>query len=93
MVDGRQMTVLSRQSPASQTSPAGLRYRVSGYVSTNVLERIETWSKIRSWAICTSGPYSDYRSTACGLTDGATPRRRHLASPSRAGESADIAAL
>ena len=43
-VDGRQYRVLSWMSPASQTSPAGLRYTVNGYVNADdLIDRVETW--------------------------------------------------
>jgi glyoxylase-like metal-dependent hydrolase (beta-lactamase superfamily II) len=44
VVDGTELTVLSFRSPASQTSPSGLRYQVKGYINDdNLVERIETW--------------------------------------------------
>lgn len=44
VIDGRQYTVLTWQSPASQTSPSGLRYTVNGYInSDNLIDRVETW--------------------------------------------------
>lgn len=44
VVEGTAFTVLSWRSPASQTSPSGLRYQVNGYVNgDNLIERVETW--------------------------------------------------
>lgn len=43
-VDGTPFTVLSWQSPATQTAPSGLRYTVNGYVGAdNMPARVETW--------------------------------------------------
>jgi glyoxylase-like metal-dependent hydrolase (beta-lactamase superfamily II) len=43
-VDGTEYTVLTWQSPATQTSPSGLQYTVNGYVNAdNLIERVETW--------------------------------------------------
>jgi glyoxylase-like metal-dependent hydrolase (beta-lactamase superfamily II) len=43
-VDGTEYTVLSWQSPATQTAPSGLRYTVNGYVGAdNLIARTETW--------------------------------------------------
>lgn len=43
-VDGTQYTVLSWQSPATQTAPSGLRYTVNGYIGAdNLPARVETW--------------------------------------------------
>ncbi len=43
-VDGTQFTVLSWQSPATQTAPSGLRYTVNGYIGAdNLPARVETW--------------------------------------------------
>jgi glyoxylase-like metal-dependent hydrolase (beta-lactamase superfamily II) len=63
-IGGRPMTMLSWQSPANQTSPAGLRYRVNGYVNAdNLLERIETWVEDPFMGdMHVEAVYSDYRS-------------------------------
>jgi glyoxylase-like metal-dependent hydrolase (beta-lactamase superfamily II) len=43
-VDGVDYTVLSWQSPASQTAPSGMRYTVNGYIDAdNLVARTETW--------------------------------------------------
>lgn len=43
-VDGTPYTVLSWQSPATQTAPSGLRYTVNGYIGAdNLPARVETW--------------------------------------------------
>jgi glyoxylase-like metal-dependent hydrolase (beta-lactamase superfamily II) len=43
-VNGMQYTVLSWQSPATQTAPSGLRYTVNGYIGAdNLPARVETW--------------------------------------------------
>ena len=43
-VGGGDNTVLTWMTPASQTSPSGLRYTVKGYINEqNLIERIETW--------------------------------------------------
>ena len=43
-VGGTEVTVLSWQSPVSQTSPSGMRYTVNGYIGAdNLPARVETW--------------------------------------------------
>lgn len=43
-MNGMEYTVLSWQSPASQTSPSGMRYTVNGYIGDdNLIARTETW--------------------------------------------------
>jgi glyoxylase-like metal-dependent hydrolase (beta-lactamase superfamily II) len=43
-VDGVEYTVLSWQSPTTQTAPSGLRYTVNGYIGAdNLPARVETW--------------------------------------------------
>jgi len=43
-IDGRQYTVATWMSPATQASPSGLQYTVTGYINDqNLIERVETW--------------------------------------------------
>src|SRR5690606_2498994 len=60
-VDGQ--TVLSWQSPESQTSPSGLRYTVNAYVDDdNLIEKVETWVDDAFMGdMHVSAVYSDYR--------------------------------
>ncbi|MES2626775.1 MAG: MBL fold metallo-hydrolase [Pseudomonadota bacterium] len=43
-LDNNAVTAVTWKSPASQTSPSGLQYTVTGYInSQNQVERVETW--------------------------------------------------
>jgi glyoxylase-like metal-dependent hydrolase (beta-lactamase superfamily II) len=43
-LDNNPVTAVTWMSPASQTSPSGMRYTVTGYINAdNEVERIETW--------------------------------------------------
>jgi glyoxylase-like metal-dependent hydrolase (beta-lactamase superfamily II) len=44
MIDGADYSVVTWMSPATQTSPSGMRYTVTGYINDqNLVERVETW--------------------------------------------------
>lgn len=62
-MDGKQVTAVTWQSPASQTSPAGLRYTVTGYINAdNLVERVETRVEDAFMGdMLVAGVYSDYQ--------------------------------
>jgi glyoxylase-like metal-dependent hydrolase (beta-lactamase superfamily II) len=44
IVDGSRYTVVTWKSPATQTSPSGIQYTVTGYIDDeDLIERVETW--------------------------------------------------
>lgn len=46
MIDGADYSVVTWMSPATQTSPSGMRYTVTGYLNDqNLVERVETWAE------------------------------------------------
>ncbi|HLF10717.1 MAG TPA: MBL fold metallo-hydrolase, partial [Gammaproteobacteria bacterium] len=64
VVEGTELTVLTWRSPASQTSPSGLPYRVNGYINgDNLIERVETWVEDPFLGdMHVEAVYGDYRS-------------------------------
>jgi glyoxylase-like metal-dependent hydrolase (beta-lactamase superfamily II) len=62
-MDGRQYTVVTWKSPATQTSPSGMPYTVTGYINDeNLVERVETWVEHPMLGdMHVEALYSDYR--------------------------------
>jgi glyoxylase-like metal-dependent hydrolase (beta-lactamase superfamily II) len=63
VVDGRRETVVTWQSPESQTAPSGLRYTVNGHVNDeHLIELVETWVEDPIMGdLHVVARYSDYR--------------------------------
>jgi glyoxylase-like metal-dependent hydrolase (beta-lactamase superfamily II) len=63
MLDGATVTAVTWHSPATQVSPSGLQYTVTGYINEqNLVERVETWVEDAFMGdMHVVGVYSDYR--------------------------------
>ena len=63
MIDGGRHTVVTWQSPETQTSPSGMRYTVTGYINDeNLVERVETWVEHAMMGdLHVQALYSDYQ--------------------------------